>query len=210
MIDSKTFWDKIAPKYAQSPIRNEAAYEATLTRIGAYLRPNMRVLELGCGTGTTALRLAPQVARITGVDHAPGMITIARGRAAEAGADTVDFTVAGVNDTGPGPYDAVLAFNLLHLLDDMDGSLAHIHGLLPPGGLFISKTVCLAEPGQGILRFVVPVVLPVLQMLGKAPYFRRLRIAELQGAITRAGFESVETDNLPARPPSHFVVARRV
>ena len=56
------FWDRIAPRYAKSPVRDQAAYEHTLDRVAHYLRPEHQVLELGCGTGTTAVHLAPKAA----------------------------------------------------------------------------------------------------------------------------------------------------
>ena len=58
------FWDRIARKYAADPIADAAGYEATLRRVQALLSANQDVLEIGCGTGTTALRLAPLTRRL--------------------------------------------------------------------------------------------------------------------------------------------------
>ncbi len=52
------FWDRISRKYAQDAIADQAGYERTLARTRERLPPDSRVLELGCGTGSTALRLA--------------------------------------------------------------------------------------------------------------------------------------------------------
>lgn len=52
------FWDKAARKYAAFPIGDEAGFERTLARTRALITPNARVLELGCGTDTVALRLS--------------------------------------------------------------------------------------------------------------------------------------------------------
>ena len=43
MVDSKTFWDKMAPKYAESQMRSVDDYEHTLARTLSYLTPQMRV-----------------------------------------------------------------------------------------------------------------------------------------------------------------------
>ncbi|MCG8445153.1 MAG: class I SAM-dependent methyltransferase [Hyphomicrobiales bacterium] len=56
------------------PVRDVEAYEYTLERTRSYLAKTGRVLELGCGTGSTALLLAG----ITGNDISPNMIGIAR------------------------------------------------------------------------------------------------------------------------------------
>lgn len=204
-----TFWDRIAPKYAAHKIADEAAYAYTLDRTLAYLSADDRVLELGACTGTTALRLAPGVAEIVATDLSPGMIAIAEGRKAEAGTQNVRFQAASVTEALrlDGPFDAVLGFNLFHLLPDMERVFVEIADLLPPGGHFISKTPCLADPGQGLLRFVLPVLIPVLKRLGKAPFVRRFDQATLEQALERAGFEIVEAGNFPAR--SRYVVARK-
>ena len=68
MQDATLFWDRIAPKYAKSPVRDQQAYEATLARTRSYLGAEDKVLELGCGTGSTALILADAVAEYTATD----------------------------------------------------------------------------------------------------------------------------------------------
>jgi len=65
MQNQASFWDKTAKKYAAQPIGNMDAYTETLVRTRTYLHPDHKVLELGCGTGTTALRLADAVADYT-------------------------------------------------------------------------------------------------------------------------------------------------
>ena len=205
MTDRQTeFWDRVADRYAARQMGDTDAYEATLARVRAHLLPGMSVLELGCGTGTTALRLFDAVARYEGTDAAAQMVRIARDRAAAQGAQTLSFTQAAVTDTA-GPRDAVLAFNLLHLLDDRVAALAHIRSLLPVGGLFLSKTPCLAA------RWWLRPVVRVVQMIGKAPPdIRFLRPADLRAEIEQAGFKIVETGDYPASLPNHFVVARAV
>ena len=61
MQETMKFWDGIAEKYAKRPISDMAAYEYTLGRTRSYLKPEDQVLELGCGTGSTALLLAGDV-----------------------------------------------------------------------------------------------------------------------------------------------------
>jgi ubiquinone/menaquinone biosynthesis C-methylase UbiE len=72
------FWDRAARKYAASPIGDMPGYERTLERTRHYLKPTDAAFEFGCGTGTTALNLAPSVARYVATDFAPEMIAIAR------------------------------------------------------------------------------------------------------------------------------------
>ena len=62
----------------------------------------MRLLEVVCGTGTTAIAHAPHVAHIRGTDLSARMIAIARARAVEAGMANVRFDQAAVDDLPPG------------------------------------------------------------------------------------------------------------
>ncbi len=211
MIDTMDFWDRTAERYAKSPIADEGAYEYTLERVRSFLSEGVRVLELGCGTGTTALKLSPGTGQYLGTDISGQMVRIAEGRAAEAGRENLSFRTGGVQDVvfDGGRYDAVLAFNLLHLLEDLPTALAGISRLLKPGGLFISKTLCLPDRGFPPKLTLLRAALPLMQLVGKAPYVRLTKIRELEREIFHAGFEIVETGNYPARPPSRFIVARR-
>ncbi|THH36816.1 class I SAM-dependent methyltransferase [Aliishimia ponticola] len=209
MQTDAAFWDRIAAKYRATPIRNAEDYDAGLARVVSHLRPTDHVLEIGCGTGGTALRLAPHVARMVASDFAPGMIAQAKDR---AGAEAAEFVVGDVHASGfePGSFDAVLGFNLFHLVPDFDAQLARCHGLLKPGGLLICKTPCLTDPSARLRYKMMTWAVPVMQALGKAPFVKFRTIAQLQTAVEAAGFEIIETGNYPAQPPSHLIVARKV
>ena len=80
---SARFWSKLARKYSASPIKDQTAYETTLARTSAYLRPDHSVLELGCGTGSTAMILAGNTRSYLATDFAAGMIDIAEEKLAQ-------------------------------------------------------------------------------------------------------------------------------
>lgn len=205
MIRAEDFWDGTAERYAARKIADPAAYDATLERVAAYLRPEDRVLELGCGPGTTPIRLAPLVARYEATDISGALLTIARGRAREAGVDNLTFRQARLGDDfGAGVYDAVLAFNLLHLAADPAAGLRAMARSLRPGGHVITKSACLKD-GQGWLR----PVLWVMQRLGKAPDVRFLSSAELDALHEAAGLRIVETGWYSRKSGARFVVARK-
>ena len=84
------------------------------------------------------------------------------------------------------------------------GALHRVGELLKPSGLFISKTVCLAEQSR-----LWSVVVAVMRPLGFAPHVRCLTVAELEGMIGGAGFEIIETGFYPPSPPSRYIVARK-
>lgn len=188
-VDNARFWDRAARKYAKSPIEDMAGYERTLDHVRRLLKPTDTVLELGCGTGTTALKLAPSVARLVATDISPEMIAIAREKAAAENCANVEFVVATPN-AAPYPdasFDAAMAFNLLHLIEDRAAALRGVHRLLKPGGLFISKTPVLSEMG-----FAIRLLVPVMQAFGKAPYVGFFCAEALEREISEAGFEIIE------------------
>lgn len=199
------FWDRLAPKYAKRPVSDPAAYEAKLTRLSALLQPTDRVLELGCGTGTTALRLAAQAATITATDVSGGMLDIAEGKRVAQGIDTVRFIRADAADTVDGaPFDVIMTFSLLHLVDDLSAVLAAVHAQLKPGGLFVSKTVCLGDHHAG-LRLLVR----AMQVVGLAPHVAFVRAADFEDAIARGGFGIEETAYFDTKRMTPFIVARK-
>lgn len=199
------FWDKLSVKYSKHPVGDPAAYEHTLARTGAYLKLDDHVLELGCGTGTSALKLSDQVRHITATDISQNMLDIATAKKLEQGTTNVDFAQRSVGDLPFGEtYDVVFASSLLHLLDDLPDSLNRILASIEPGGLFISKTVCLK--GQNILY---PIMVPLMRLLGKAPHVYFFTGDEIENAIRDAGFEILESDDHNTKPACRFVVARR-
>ena len=62
---------------AAARIADPAGYQTTLRRVAALLSPDQSVLEIGCGTGTTALRVAPFTRRLLATDVSPAMVAIA-------------------------------------------------------------------------------------------------------------------------------------
>ncbi|NRB33355.1 MAG: methyltransferase domain-containing protein [Rhodobacteraceae bacterium] len=206
--DSAAFWTRKSKSYAKSNVRDPDAYEHTLAETRAALRPEDRVLELGCGTGTTALRLADAAGSYLAADISDGMIEIARGKAAQSGAD-VQFAVSDTAQAPDGPFDKVLAFNLLHLLPDLESALQDIHARLAPGGVMISKTVCAPDGRASVFFRVMMGLLPLLQRVGQAPFVSIRPVAELEAMIRAAGFDIERSENHNEGPPSRFIVARK-
>ncbi|PZO50307.1 MAG: SAM-dependent methyltransferase [Alphaproteobacteria bacterium] len=183
------FWDRAARKYAASPIGDMEGYERTVAHARRYLKATDVAFEFGCGTGTTAVKLAPAAARYIATDISSEMIAIARERAVAESITNIEFAV-GTADVAPYPdasFDAVLSFNVLHLIEDRAAALRGAHRMLKPGGLFISKTPALAE-----MNFLIRLAVPVMRAVGQAPYVAFFSNSELEREIVAAGFEIVE------------------
>ena len=198
------FWDRMADRYARQPIADEAAYQRKLEITRSYLRPDIDVLEFGCGTGGTAILHAPYVRQITAIDFSEAMLAIARGKAAAAGVGNVRFERADITSmTAPeGRYDVVLGLSILHLLADKDAVIAKVFGMLKPGGVFISSTTCIGDT-MGLFK----VIAPLGKALGLLPQLDVMTTGELVASLTKAGF-SVEQQWQPGRGAAVFIVAR--
>ncbi len=202
------FWDRISRRYANDAIADQGGYERTLERTRALLRPDDHVLELGCGTGSTALRLAGDVRRYLATDLSAGMIAIAREKLSASPVPALAFEVATADDSirETGCFNAVLGFNYLHLIRDVPGTLRRVHGLLAPGGLFITKTACLGD-----MNPLLSLALPGMRLIGKAPYVSVFRQAELRERVSAAGFEVLAVENHASRGNDRrpFILARK-
>ncbi|OKO86202.1 ubiquinone biosynthesis protein UbiE [Bradyrhizobium sp. NAS80.1] len=203
------FWDRSSRKYAKGAIADQAGFERTLDRTRALLGPSDKVLELGCGTGTTALRLAGEVEDYLATDISAGMIAIANEKHAAGPIRGLVFRTATAEALTPdaAQFNAVLGFNYLHLVRDLPGTLRRIHTLLAAEGSFISKTPCVGDMNP-LIRFAL---LPAMRTIGKAPYAGVFREADLSRHISAAGFDLLATeihatkgnDNRP------YIVARK-
>ena len=114
--------------------------------LGAWLRPGMTALDVGCGIGHFSLgmaRLVGPAGRVVAADLQERALAIVRRRARRAGlAERITTHRCGVEFCGvPGPVDFALAFWMLHETPDAEVFCREIAGLLAPGGRLL-----VAEP----------------------------------------------------------------
>jgi ubiquinone/menaquinone biosynthesis C-methylase UbiE len=204
-MSNADFWNRIARNYAKHRISNMPAYEQTLEHVRRHLRPQDQVLEVGGGTGSTAILLAPSVSHYTGTDYAEEMIAIAQEKLTADPVAGLEFMVAeaDLEAVAAESKDVVLAFNLYHLVPDLNAAIAAANRVLKPGGLLITKTPCL-----GKMWYLRPVI-KAMQLVGKAPQVTFLTNTTLESAFTRAGFDILETEYYAANTNNRFVVARK-
>lgn len=200
---SARFWDRIAARYARSPIKDEAAYQRKLDVTRSYLRPDMELLEIGCGTGSTAIAHAPFVRHILATDISPRMIEIARAKIAANTLTNVTFECSAVEDINApdARFDAVLGLNVLHLLADRDAAIAGVARLLKPGGAFVTSTACLGDR----MRWF-GLVAPLGRALGLLPLVKVFSEADLKDSLVRHGFR-IDHHWRPPKGPTVFIVA---
>ncbi|HYL43854.1 MAG TPA: class I SAM-dependent methyltransferase [Ktedonobacteraceae bacterium] len=106
----------------------------------AQFQPGETVLDVGCGTGTLALKAYARVGatgRVSGIDPGPKQIARARSKARRAGLP-IDFQVGVIEQLAfpDQSFDVVLSTFMMHVLpDDLKRQgLAEIARVLKPGG----------------------------------------------------------------------------
>ena len=185
MTRPSRFWDRHAKGYAKRPVADEAAYRKKLEVTQDHLKPDMEVLELGCGTGTTALNHAPFVKHIQAIDISESMIEIARAKAESGNVENVSFEQSSIDDLNAveAAYDVVMAHSVLHLVENKEAAIAKVHRLLKPGGVFFSSTACLGDM-MSLWRFI----LPIGRALGLLPLVTFFTTVALVDTLTNCGF----------------------
>jgi len=205
MHQPSKFWDRVAERYARSPVADEAAYQKKLKITRQYFRPDMEVLEFGCGTGSTAIAHAPYVKHVRATDISAKMIEIARGKAKAAGVANVTFEQATLDDLDvpDGAYDVVMGHSVLHLLEDKEAAIAEVHRMLKPGGVFVSSTACIAD----FLK-VFKLIAPIGRFLGLLPLVKVFTKKDLEDSLTDAGFE-IDYQWQPGKSKAVFIIAKK-
>lgn len=124
----------------------------------------LSVLDVGCGTGRHAVRLARGGARVTGLDFSPGMLAKAR---AKAGAERVEFREIDVGAPLPfddGCFDRVLACLMLDHVFDLAAFFAQLRRVCRPDGCVVASVMHPALLLRGVqARFHDPATGVVVQ-----------------------------------------------
>ena len=139
-------WDSVRAMHIAEDLVESAIHEA----IGP--APLDAVLDIGTGTGRMLELVAPQAARVLGIDQSPQMLSVARDRIDRAGLRNVqlrqgDMFALPVEHNG---FDLVILHQVLHYLDDPSRALREAARTLRPGGRLL--VVDFAPHGEENLR----------------------------------------------------------
>lgn len=115
--------------------------------LGGFVKPGMRVLDIGCGLGYFSIGMAQLVGstgKVVSLDVQPEMVQRAGLRAAREGvADRIEFRACAPDRLGvSGPVDFALAFWVMHEVKDPARLLVEVRSILrPPGNFLIVEPV---------------------------------------------------------------------
>jgi SAM-dependent methyltransferase len=122
--------------------------QALLRQLG--LSEGMRVLDLGCGTGTMTCWIASQLGgsgATVGADISASQLDVARRQAQRLGLSNVSFHESSVYETPfeRASFDLVCCRFLLCHVGDPERGVREMHALLKPGGILLCEDVDVAS-----------------------------------------------------------------
>lgn len=145
MAQSEWQWDETlflgaAPYY----VRGRLPYAPRLAAVFAdalSLDGRGRLIDVGCGPGIVALRVAHLFAEVVGLDPDAGMLAEAQRRAAEQGVTNTGWVKARAEDlpVGPGTFRVATFAASFHWMDRLRVA-ALVREALEPGGAFVQVT----------------------------------------------------------------------
>lgn len=192
-------------------------YEALLDEVFAYVQRSApvdsapaapTVLDVSCGVGTVAARLAARGYAVTGVDAVGHLVDVARKRYRASGAtirfENLDVALAPV--PGVGTYDVVVSMHTLYWHPRPEAVIAACRQMLKPGGHAViltysrparlRRTFAEVRAGGGLvqavraLRWLIPTA--VFELLRHVER-RYLTEADFHTGLRAAGFEILDS-----------------
>ena len=158
--------------------------------------PGELILDLGCGDGALAAKIAERGAEVIGVDSSPAMVEAARGRGIEA------VVMDAAKLTFQPDFDAVFSNAALHWMRDIDPVLEGVRRALLPGGRFVGEF-----GAHGNVAAIMVALRAVLARKGQpqvqSPWFFPTAL-EFQARLQTHGFkvDRIETFGRPTPLPA--------
>ena len=192
-------FDREAATYESSPRYRRLAEPRTRAVDLLELTATDKLLDVGCGTGSTLRRVAPQLAHAAGVDISPKMIELARAEAREQ--PKLEFAVADSAQLPfpDGSFSAVLCTFSFHHYPRPAASAREIARVLEEGGRLVLADASSDQWGVRLADLVA--------RRRESGHVRFYRSNELQRLLETAGFAEVAIH----RPlGSWFMIAKAV
>ena len=135
------FWDRVACVYdIFANVINRKANRALCAAVEPWIEPGDEVLECACGTGLLSGVIAQRCGHLTATDFSAKMLRRAEKKYGKRG--NIVFEQADILHLRypDGAFDAVVAANVIHLLDEPLRALRELDRVCRPGGRIIIPT----------------------------------------------------------------------
>lgn len=108
-----------------------------------HIKPDMTILDIGCGPGTITVDLAGYVpkGRVIGLERAAKVLDQARALAADKGVDNIEFVEGDANSLSypDNTFDIVFCHQVLQHVKDPVGILREMRRVAKPGGIVAAR-----------------------------------------------------------------------
>lgn len=145
----KTFWDKIACLYDLAEFTNKSVNDQMAKTVENEIPQGALVLDCAAGTGALSMAAAKNAKHVTCTDMSKEMLIESMKKARRLGIYNISFAkrdMTALKDPD-NRYDAVIAGNVIHLLDDPQKAFSELIRVTKPGGKIIIPTYLQAEAG---------------------------------------------------------------
>lgn len=210
---SKTqiFWDKQAKKYDYSERQFEPVFKVIVEKTRRHLSLNDNVLDFGCATGSKTIKLAEGINHIQGIDISTEMIKEAVKKKDEENILNISFAQGTIFNTNleKASFDKIIAYGIIHLLEDSEKVTERIYELLKPGGLFIASTACLKDKMAFKNRLEFNAYL-LIKKLGVFPlHLNMFNSSDVEKLITNQNFTIIEAEKIFHGISISYIVAKK-
>jgi cyclopropane fatty-acyl-phospholipid synthase-like methyltransferase len=137
MNTEKRDFDKEAAFWDENPGRVKLAKDiADAIANQVVLKPDMEVMDFGCGTGLLTMQMQPFVRSITGVDNSKRMLDILRMKIAKLNLNNVKVELVDLDkgDILTGNYDLVISNMTLHHIKETKPLFDQFYKITAPAG----------------------------------------------------------------------------
>lgn len=196
MNKAQDFWDKQAKIFDNNQKQFELVNQVLIDRTKEYLIANDNVLDFGCAAGSKTLELANGVKHIHGLDFSAEMIGEAIKKKNYVNDKNVSFSQGTIfnDDLEKASFDKIIAYSIIHLLEDNEKVIQRIHELLKPGGLLISETACFADRMAFKTRLEFTIT-HLKERLGMFPlHLNMFKTSDVEQLLKRKNFNIVKAE----------------
>ena len=204
MYKNEKFWDRIASRYDRIE-QNDIAYKIFIEKARTYLKTDDTILDFGCGTGLICNEIAGNVRFINAIDTSAKMIEICKSKASECNIRNIEYARITLFDEKlkEGSFDAVIAFNIFHLLEEPQKYFQRIYQILKPGGFILSATPCMRE--APFLNHT----LEFFSLLGVTPKLNSFTSSEMEQVFLNTSFKTIEMNRIKPNSPQYLCISQK-
>jgi len=178
-------FDQVAVNYSTSTVHAQGVDLVEMVK-AARLTGQEKVLDVGCGTGHTALTFAPHVAQVIAVDFTAGMLEQGRQLAADRALNNIEFRLGDAENLNfaDHEFDLVVSRYSAHHWPHPQNALREFWRVLRPGGQFIlSDVVSFAD-------FTADTFLQAIELLRDTSHVRDHTVEQWLQMLATVGFQS--------------------